>query len=444
MAFQELLNEVGSLGRFQIIHMVILTICNLIVHPHVILENFTAAIPGHRCWVHILDNDTVSDNHTGILSQEALLKISIPLDSNLRPEKCRRFIHPQWQLLHLNRTFSSMSEPDTEPCLDGWVYDKSSFLSTTVTEWGLVCDSQSLNPMAKFLFMAGMLVGNILCGFLTDRWLSESARWLIITNKPQKGLKELRRVAHMNGMKNSGVTLTVEAVTSMMKEELEAAQTKPSLAALFRNPHLRKRMFLLCFVRFSTWMFNFGLILHLQHLRMNIFLLQGLLGVLNLPASYVALFVLNQLGRRRGQVLFMPLVGISIFAIVYVPQEMQTLRMVLTVLGGGLSCAAAIASLCHANELLPTVIRATALGIIGIAGSIAAALAPLLMILTTYSEPLPWIIYGVFAILSGLVVLLLPETRNEPLPDSIQDIENEEKGSRQAKQEDTFIKVTQF
>uniref|UniRef100_A0A8C7EVB1 Solute carrier family 22 member 10 n=1 Tax=Neovison vison TaxID=452646 RepID=A0A8C7EVB1_NEOVI len=532
MAFQELLDQVGGLGKFQILQMVLIVPFLVMTACQMFLENFTTAIPGHRCWVHTLDNDTVSDNDSGILSPDTLLRISIPLDSDLRPEKCHRFIHPQWQLLHLNGSVTNMTEPDKETCLDGWVYDQSSFPSTIVTEWDLVCNYQSQKSVVQSLFMAGMLVGGLIGGHLSDRfgrklilrwcllqltivgtsaafvsnfhiycllrflsgcssiiilandgmlitewirppsrvmaitviscafsvghillgglafvfrewrtlqlvvsvpflvfffssrWLVESARWLIINNKPEEGLEALRKVAYTNGMQNAGDALTMEGLRSSMQDELEAAQTKVTIWDLFHTPILRKRTCILLFVRFAITIPFYGIMINLQHIGSNIFLFQAIFGVLTAVIRCLPLLVQNHMGRRTTEALFMFLVGLSVLVNTFVPQEMQTLRVALASVG--ISCAAASVTSfgVHIFELIPTVLRARALGLETVASRCGATLAPLLMMLMEYFSILPWIIYGVSPIIAGLAVFFLPETKNLPLLDTLHDVKN--------------------
>ncbi|XP_052017651.1 solute carrier family 22 member 22-like [Apodemus sylvaticus] len=169
MDFDEILHHVGDNGRFHIWLIVFLNILSMVNSPHDVMENFTAAIPAHHCSIN-LDNSR-SENGTAMnLTTEALIKISIPMGPNQKPEQCRRFKHTQWQFLVSNISISNNTELETEPCLDGWTYDHSVFTSTIVTEWDLVCDFQSFKYYAQATSLAGHLLAGPLCGIVADRF----------------------------------------------------------------------------------------------------------------------------------------------------------------------------------------------------------------------------------------------------------------------------------
>ncbi|XP_044538172.1 solute carrier family 22 member 20-like [Gracilinanus agilis] len=161
MAFTELLDTLGGVGRFQVLYTALLLFPCSLLACHNFLQNFTAAVPQHHCQDRA--NRAGSTNFTA----ETWRRVSIPMDQYRRPEPCLRFAQPQWALLNPNATVSGAA---TEACEDGWIYDRSTFPSTIVTEWDLVCDSKSMRDLAQTVYMAGVLVGAAVFGSVADRW----------------------------------------------------------------------------------------------------------------------------------------------------------------------------------------------------------------------------------------------------------------------------------
>lgn len=127
MAFADLLEQVGSTGRFQVLHITLLSMPILMMASHNLLQNFVAAVPPHHCAPHA--NLTVSSMSAG-----DVLKATVPLDSNGKLDLCNRYVHPQWQLLNGNTSEELWEESEIQGCEDGWYYNTSEMSSTIITE----------------------------------------------------------------------------------------------------------------------------------------------------------------------------------------------------------------------------------------------------------------------------------------------------------------------
>uniref|UniRef100_A0A8C5S792 Major facilitator superfamily (MFS) profile domain-containing protein n=1 Tax=Laticauda laticaudata TaxID=8630 RepID=A0A8C5S792_LATLA len=522
MAFAELLDQVGGMGHFQVLNVALLCFPMLLMAAHNLLQNFTAAVPGHHCRV-ALNKACANGNATGNRDCRALLRVFVPQDGAWRPEKCWRFVTPQWQLLEFNATGREPTEAEQEPCLDGWTYEGSVFTSTIVTEWDLVCNFRSLQQLAQSIYMAGVLVGGIIFGSLSDKfgrkslllwscfqmavsgsctalvpsfstycvlrfltelgfrslgiqtvewtpmhsratvsmvtgysysigqfilagmayvirdwrlpecqcfssshmsasnpwpvsakWFRESARWYATAGKLDQALKELQKVAQMNGKKDCQEKLSLEVLkASLQTDNSSANNTKFPVADLVRTTSLRR----------ITVFAYYGLAMDLQNFGVSVYLIQVIFGAVDIPAKLVAFLVISYSGRRIAQALSLILAGLSIAGNIFVSHDMQILRTIFAVFGKGCLGASFNCVFLYTGELYPTMIRQTGMGFGNTMARVGGIVAPLVRMTSEYLPSLPLVIYAMAPIISGMAACFLPETLNVPLPDTIEDVE---------------------
>ncbi|KAM4723088.1 solute carrier family 22 member 6-like [Rhinophrynus dorsalis] len=508
MAFSELLEKVGSMGLFQIVSVIFLSIPVLFIYSHNLVQNFSAGVPRYHCRVN------------------ATTDVFNPVGEMHGAESCLMMAS-----LAVNDTGVVMMET----CKRGWAYDRSIFATTIVTEWDLVCGLESLKELAQSLFMAGVLIGALIFGRLSDRygrraillcsllmigvmgtgaafspnfstycsfrllsgvalsglllnylclslelvppksrtlvvsvqgycstigqvllagfayvlrdwrwlqlaislpffifflyswWLPESIRWLLVNNKPERALRNLQRVAKINGKKAEGERISLEMLQcEVAGEELkkDPKTSTPSFLDLFRTPGMRRISCCLMCVSFSINMSYFGLSMDLPVIGYGPHLVQVIFGAIDLVAKLTCTIALSFLGRRSVQSGSLLLAGILLLLTLAVPQDMTILRMVLVVLGKGCLSASSLCSYLYGGELFPTVVRQSGMGVTTMMSRLGGIVSPAVLMAGNLFPFLPLVVFGLSSVASGMVALLLPELNNAPLPDTIQEVED--------------------
>lgn len=131
MGFEELLDEVGGFGSFQLRNVALMALPRVLLPLHFLLPIFLAAVPAHHC---VLPSTPDNFSH-----QDAWLETHLPREPDGMFSSCFRFAHPQaLPNTMLGREAQSPGElegePSTVPCSQGWEYDRSEFSSTIATE----------------------------------------------------------------------------------------------------------------------------------------------------------------------------------------------------------------------------------------------------------------------------------------------------------------------
>eukprot|EP01018_Ginkgo_biloba_P011218 Gb_22848 [translate_table: standard] len=296
-------------------------------------------------------------------------------------------------------------------------------------------------------------IPSLLYSLLILPFISESPRWYLVKGKIEDAMNVMRSIADKNG--NSlpeGVCLGLEEDGSLTEETEEASG---SLRDVLRSPVTRTRLIIMVFIWLACAIVYYGLSLNVVNLSTNLYISVFLNGVAEMPAFAITAVLLGKFGRRAMLVATMVLSGVccvmgSIISLYLSPGDHHpsnsNMERPLSVLwkgsdemkmGGFLSNFQLVCGLMgifgmagtynllfiYTAELFPTVVRNAALGLASQAGQIGAIIAPLVVVMGSVSDSLPFAMIGVWGFVGGFLAVWLPETLNKPMYETMSGME---------------------
>ncbi|XP_064117450.1 organic cation transporter protein-like isoform X1 [Macrobrachium nipponense] len=271
--------------------------------------------------------------------------------------------------------------------------------------------------------------------------MPESVRWLVSQGRRGEAIKIIEKAAKVNGVEvpkhlledPSAEISTVDGSLSLANSKAELVsddvtdiqpKQKRTVFDLLKKPNMRKRSFNMFFCWAVCTLVYYGLSSNSGNLGGNIFVNFILTMLIEIPSYIFSYLVLDRMGRKGTLSFVLLLGGIACFVSGFIPEEIGWLIVTLSLVGKfGIAAAFAIVYV-YSAEIFPTEYRSVGIGACSMCARVGGLIAPFIAYSAKTYKPLPLLIFGALSIISGTLIVLLPETVGCELPQTLQESED--------------------
>ncbi|XP_063538656.1 organic cation transporter protein-like, partial [Cydia strobilella] len=264
--------------------------------------------------------------------------------------------------------------------------------------------------------------------------LDESPRWLLVKGKKSAALEIIRNAAKMNKIEIK------ENLNLLYFEKDNESRFIAAIKDTFKSRSILKRVFV-CIVWWITCtLVNYGMAFNSLILKGNKYVNFAISSGMDILSLIFGVYILQKFNRTGP--LTTSFLACAIFCIgqPFIPNNLLWL-VNSTYMAGKLMASIAFNTVyIFTSELFPTHTRNSMHALCSSIGRIGSIIAPQLPLLMVYWTGLPNVIFGAVSLVAGLLTLLVPDTADRNLPDTVGQAEALEVGSEKIASENKCCK----